>query len=101
MLSLPGPLYATDFDANQVIIANGFFKLPINPYLFCVWSIIPILSDLRYCLIISLTDSEIFCEVGNFLPTLAVWFVIDSLDTKFKVNISFSASTVTFVIEPT
>jgi len=28
----------TDFADNQVIILNGFFMLPINPYLFCVSS---------------------------------------------------------------
>ena len=50
---------------------------------------------------ISLTLSDMGSVDGNFLPTLDVSFVIASLDTKFKVNDSLSASINTFPIADT
>ena len=82
-------------------MVNGFFKFPINPYGFCVSSTSTFFWDKRYFSIISFTLSDIGSDDGNFLPTLDVSLVIASLDTKFKVKISFSASISTFVIDAT
>ena len=49
----------------------------------------------------SSTDPDIFCDVGNFLPTLVVSFVIASLETKFKVKLSVPSLSKTFVTEAT
>ena len=88
----------TAFDANQTKVVKGFFRLPINEYGFCDFSISSVLNFVVFKTSFKIFDTDWSIVPVYFFATLVVSFVIASLETRLSRKLSVWDSEITSVI---